>query len=539
MRNINFNGWDLMIGMDNKINQQFSSAFLLLNALQGIKERKNGVLGMNRNYDLVSQADFTPETTGLKKPETFPECQDRLNRHLSIAAGQGALDNQKALSGRGIQTIETQKRIMGNLKGTLCQIKVEELGTKTLTEELSELYKHREALSDKDEHRKLIKAALIAETLKVEEERTLTGKLELAGWEGKENVKQLSRQEIGRLRNTVLTMARYPELSKIQQLTSGAGVSQQNVSRALIALRRLPANIPTAFIMQAAHTTFYGCHKNKDQQQQAQFRQIVQTWPEDLQDKFKAHWQNSGLEVRYPFTPPAEVPEKVTESLPRSQKQAENAKSALSEHKTEVSAEEQKQSEKTKTAGKTEQVPPSGNKAEALIVSGKPVTPPQLQTTLSTAARQHAVTSGDEDTQQKTTSATKMSIEDAPFDTNLECPTCKRLFKIGRIQDFREHVAEEERKAEAKKAEERGEPASGYSHRTAVVSSNPLEQNIEDEIMAEVMYRVNETEVPLTSLKGDSEIPFDPNLICPLCKKNYRLGEIQSYSEHVRSQTCI
>ena len=528
-----------MMGTDNKISVQFNSALLLLNALTSIKEREDGVLGMTRDGRLVSQADFTPETTGLKKPETFSECLERLNRHLRVAAGQGALDDQKALSGRGIQTIETQKRIMGNLKGTLCQIKVEELGTKTLTEELSELYKHREALSDKNEHRKLIKAALIAETLKVEEERTLTGQLELAGWEGKENVKQLSRQEIGKLRNTILTMARYSELSKIQQLTSGAGVSQQNVSRALIALRKLPANIPTAFIMQAAHTTFYGCHKNKDQQQQAQFRQIVQTWPEDLQSKFKAHWKNSGLEIRYPFTPPAKVPEKVTESLPRSQKQAENAKPALSEHKTEVSSEEQKQSEKTKTAGKTEQVPPSGNKAEALIVSGKPVTPPQLQTTLSTAARQHAVASGDKDIQQKTTSATKMSIEDAPFDTNLECPTCKRLFKIGRIQDFREHVAEEERKAEAKKAEERGEPASGYSHRTAVVSSNPLEENLEEDILNEVIYRVNETEVPLTSLKDDSEVPFDPNLICPACKRNYRIGEIQNFREHMKLQNCI
>lgn len=31
--------------------------------------------------------------------------------------------------------------------------------------------------------------------------------------------------------------------------------------------------------------------------------------------------------------------------------------------------------------------------------------------------------------------------EDAPFDPNLECPTCGRRFKIGQIQMFRQHAA--------------------------------------------------------------------------------------------------
>ena len=31
--------------------------------------------------------------------------------------------------------------------------------------------------------------------------------------------------------------------------------------------------------------------------------------------------------------------------------------------------------------------------------------------------------------------------EDAPFDPNLECPTCGRGFKIGQIQMFRQHAA--------------------------------------------------------------------------------------------------
>ena len=31
--------------------------------------------------------------------------------------------------------------------------------------------------------------------------------------------------------------------------------------------------------------------------------------------------------------------------------------------------------------------------------------------------------------------------EDAPFDPNLECPTCGMKFRIGQIQNFREHAA--------------------------------------------------------------------------------------------------
>ena len=36
---------------------------------------------------------------------------------------------------------------------------------------------------------------------------------------------------------------------------------------------------------------------------------------------------------------------------------------------------------------------------------------------------------------------------------------------------------------------------------------------------------------------NDIDIPFDPNLVCPKCKKQFREGEIQKYKKHFKS--CI
>ena len=35
----------------------------------------------------------------------------------------------------------------------------------------------------------------------------------------------------------------------------------------------------------------------------------------------------------------------------------------------------------------------------------------------------------------------------------------------------------------------------------------------------------------------DIDIPFDPNLVCPKCKKPFRVGEIQKYRKHFNSCT--
>ena len=34
-------------------------------------------------------------------------------------------------------------------------------------------------------------------------------------------------------------------------------------------------------------------------------------------------------------------------------------------------------------------------------------------------------------------------------------------------------------------------------------------------------------------LKTMEHSPYDPNLVCPMCKKRHRVGEIQKYRKHV------
>ena len=55
-------------------------------------------------------------------------------------------------------------------------------------------------------------------------------------------------------------------------------------------------------------------------------------------------------------------------------------------------------------------------------------------------------------------------------------------------------------------------------------SSRPISYPVEAS-----QYHNAETEV-ITSLM---EIPFDPNLVCPICRRMFRKGEIQLYKQHV------
>ena len=65
---------------------------------------------------------------------------------------------------------------------------------------------------------------------------------------------------------------------------------------------------------------------------------------------------------------------------------------------------------------------------------------------------------------------------------------------------------------------------------------NPLQRELDDEIhvsAAEVIQEVsgNKHEDP-----EDTNRPYDPNLICPMCMKKFRIGEIQYFKRHVN--TC-
>ena len=62
------------------------------------------------------------------------------------------------------------------------------------------------------------------------------------------------------------------------------------------------------------------------------------------------------------------------------------------------------------------------------------------------------------------------------------------------------------------------------------IQENNLLQGIDDDIhqaAEEVQKEDDENEASLW------EVPFDPNLVCPLCMKQFRLGELQKYKKHV------
>ena len=67
------------------------------------------------------------------------------------------------------------------------------------------------------------------------------------------------------------------------------------------------------------------------------------------------------------------------------------------------------------------------------------------------------------------------------------------------------------------------------------LESNRLEVGIEGEIYRAAKDVIkSDSEAPQTL--GDEDIPYDPNLICPKCNLNFRIGEIQKYRRHVT--TC-
>ena len=69
------------------------------------------------------------------------------------------------------------------------------------------------------------------------------------------------------------------------------------------------------------------------------------------------------------------------------------------------------------------------------------------------------------------------------------------------------------------------------------IEENPLLENIDGEIheMAEEVRRMSrrpDTQEVLFD-DEDSPLPYDPNLVCPKCGRQYRVGEIQKLKRHI------
>ena len=76
-------------------------------------------------------------------------------------------------------------------------------------------------------------------------------------------------------------------------------------------------------------------------------------------------------------------------------------------------------------------------------------------------------------------------------------------------------------------------PSAARKKQNSEVQENVLLEGIDRDIKEAAELVTQEGEV-MESMAP--EAPFDPNLICPLCMRNFRVGEIQKYKKHVN--TC-
>ena len=65
---------------------------------------------------------------------------------------------------------------------------------------------------------------------------------------------------------------------------------------------------------------------------------------------------------------------------------------------------------------------------------------------------------------------------------------------------------------------------------------NPLQRQVDDDIHREASKVRQEVSGGRRHIKTDHQRPFDPNLVCPMCRKQFRIGEIQKFKHHVN--TC-
>ena len=66
---------------------------------------------------------------------------------------------------------------------------------------------------------------------------------------------------------------------------------------------------------------------------------------------------------------------------------------------------------------------------------------------------------------------------------------------------------------------------------------NPLVKELDDEIHQQAAEVIQEVSGGRREVKTDHQRPFDPNLVCPMCRRQFRIGEIQKFKRHVNTCT--
>ena len=66
---------------------------------------------------------------------------------------------------------------------------------------------------------------------------------------------------------------------------------------------------------------------------------------------------------------------------------------------------------------------------------------------------------------------------------------------------------------------------------------NPLQKKLDDEIHQEAAEVIHEVSGGTFDASTDRRRPYDPNLVCPMCRRRFRIGEIQKFRRHVNTCT--
>lgn len=66
---------------------------------------------------------------------------------------------------------------------------------------------------------------------------------------------------------------------------------------------------------------------------------------------------------------------------------------------------------------------------------------------------------------------------------------------------------------------------------------NPLQKELDSEIHQQAIEVIQQVDGSRHVVKTDLQRPFDPNLVCPMCRRQFRIGEIQKFRRHVNTCT--
>ena len=109
-----------------------------------------------------------------------------------------------------------------------------------------------------------------------------------------------------------------------------------------------------------------------------------------------------------------------------------------------------------------------------------------------------------------------------PYDPNLVCPKCGKQYRVGEIQKLRRHINERCNEQCSNEDSDESDEEIDHDQKEIEEMAEQRRKEMQGPTTAEVLFD-----------DGDSSLPYDPNLVCPKCGKQYRVGEIQKLRRHI------